>query len=115
MSPVAPGSPRYPSWPPPSWTAGDCGWTGIPSHGGVALVLPVIRTDGSHAALKLQPVNDENVGEPIGLRTWDGNGAVRLLDQDPHSGTMLLERLDAAHPLSTVHNDMAALQILSEL
>jgi streptomycin 6-kinase len=88
---------------------------GPPSHGMVSLVLPVLCADGTPAALKLQPVSDENVGEPIGLRAWDGDGAVRLLDHDPHTGTMLLERLDAARPLSRLPDDIAAVQILAEL
>ena len=52
--------------------------------------------------------------EPIGLRAWDGAGAVRLLDHDPATGAMLLERLDATRPLSAVA-DGPALQILAEL
>jgi streptomycin 6-kinase len=40
---------------------------------------------------------------------------VRLLDHDPGSGSTLLERLDADRSLSTVLDDLAALQILSEL
>lgn len=84
-------------------------------HGVVALVLPVVRADGAPAALKLQPVDEENVGEPIGLRVWNGAGVVRLLDHDPDTGTMLLERLDAAQPLATVTDDVAATQVLAEL
>jgi streptomycin 6-kinase len=67
-------------------------------HGMTSLVLPVIRTDGTPAALKLQPVSEENAGEPIGLQVWNGDGVVRLLDHDSDTGTMLLERLDVNHP-----------------
>lgn len=88
---------------------------GPPAHGAVALVLPVIRQDGTPAALKLQPVDEETRGEPLALRAWDGAGAVRLLAEDPGSGAMLLERLDPARSLSAVHDDVAALEILSEL
>src|SRR4051794_17414950 len=49
-------------------------------HGMVSLVLPVIRANNTPAALKLQPVDEETAGEPTGLRTWNGNGVVRLLD-----------------------------------
>jgi streptomycin 6-kinase len=83
-------------------------------HGMTSLVLPVACEDGSAAALKLQPVDEENAGEPIGLRAWDGDGAVRLLDHDQATGTMLLERLDATRPLSGVA-EAHALQILAEL
>ncbi|MCC5575382.1 hydroxyurea phosphotransferase [Microtetraspora sp. AC03309] len=88
---------------------------GPPSHGAVALVLPVVRADGAPAALKLQPVDEETRGEPVALRAWDGDGAVRLMHDATESGAMLLERLDASRPLSTVHDDMAAVRILSEL
>jgi streptomycin 6-kinase len=86
-----------------------------PTCGAVALVLPVLRADDAPAVLKLQPVDDETIGEPDALRTWSGNGAVRLLDHDPASGSMLLERLDADRSLATVGDDLGALQILSEL
>jgi streptomycin 6-kinase len=84
-------------------------------HGVASLVLPVLRADGTPAALKLQPVNGENVGESLGLRGWGGDGAVRLLDHDPETGTMLLERLDADRPLSTMADSDVALRILARL
>ncbi|MGK5629455.1 aminoglycoside phosphotransferase family protein [Streptomyces sp. URMC 123] len=84
-------------------------------HGAVALVLPVLRADGTRAALKLQPVDEETGGEPAALRAWGGDGAVRLLEHDPASGSMLLERLNPTRSLAAVRNDMAALEILSGL
>ncbi|SEU33313.1 aminoglycoside phosphotransferase family protein [Nonomuraea wenchangensis] len=88
---------------------------GEPGHGVVSLVLPVIRADGTRAALKLQPVNDENATEAVGLRAWDGDGAVRLLADDPATGTLLLERLHAGRSLSALPDDLAALEILTAL
>jgi streptomycin 6-kinase len=88
---------------------------GAPTCGATALVLPVVRADATPAVLKLQPVTHHTMGEPDALRAWNGDGAVRLLDHEPESGSMLLERLDADRPLSTVSDDLAALQILSEL
>ncbi|WP_329191729.1 aminoglycoside phosphotransferase family protein [Streptomyces sp. NBC_01435] len=94
-------------------------WTlrpdGPAAHGMASLVLPVTRADGMPAVLKLQQVTEDNIGAAPGLRVWDGDGVVRLLDHDPDTGTMLLERLDAARPLSTVADDTAAVQILAEL
>ncbi|GLX01901.1 aminoglycoside phosphotransferase family protein [Microtetraspora sp. NBRC 16547] len=84
-------------------------------HGVVALVLPVICADGTPAALKLQLVEEETLGEPVALRAWDGNGSVRLLCDSTESGAMLLERLNPSRSLSAVQDDLAALQILSEL
>ncbi|MFC5719824.1 aminoglycoside phosphotransferase family protein [Streptomyces gamaensis] len=88
---------------------------GPPAHGMVALVLPVRRVDGSPAALKLQPVTDESVGEPAALRAWDGDGAVVLLDHDTATGTMLLERLDPRRSLLSVPDDITAVRTLAEL
>lgn len=88
---------------------------GAPTCGAVALVIPVLHADGTPSVLKLQPVTDETVGEPDALRAWNGTGAVRLLNHDPGSGSMLLERLDADRSLATVPDDLAALQTLSEL
>lgn len=88
---------------------------GPPGYGVVSLVLPVRRADGMRAALKLQPVNEENAGEPVGLRAWAGRGAVLLLDEDPGTGTLLLERLDAGRPLTVVADDLEALRVLAEL
>ncbi|GAA4521868.1 aminoglycoside phosphotransferase family protein [Nonomuraea ferruginea] len=88
---------------------------GASMHGVVSLVLPVVRADGTPAALKLQPVTDENATEPVGLRAWAGDGSVLLLEHDPATGTMLLERLDESRSLSAVPDDMKAMEILAEL
>ncbi|MFC9888989.1 aminoglycoside phosphotransferase family protein [Streptomyces pilosus] len=74
--------------------------TGAPMHGVSALVLPVDRVDGTPAVLKLQIRDHESEGEPTALRLWNGDGAVRLLDHDEPTGTMLLERLDSARMLA---------------
>lgn len=80
------------------------------------LVLPVERTaDGTRAALKMQILDDETEGEPIGLRVWDGAGVVRLLDHDAATGTMLLERLDEARPLTSVADTREALGVVAGL
>lgn len=84
-------------------------------NGMAGLVLPVVRPDGTPAVLKAQPVTEESAGTALGLRTWNGDGAVRLLDHDPATGGLLLERLDAARPLSAVPDDTEALGILADL
>ncbi|MEV0775667.1 aminoglycoside phosphotransferase family protein [Streptomyces sp. NPDC050428] len=76
--------------------------TGPAMHGMCALVLPVERVDGTPAVLKLQNLDAETAGEPVALRVWDGDGAVRLLEYEEESGTLLLERLDPARDLSLV-------------
>jgi streptomycin 6-kinase len=85
------------------------------ASGAVALIIPVARRDGSKAVLKLQPVDDETSGEPAALRAWAGRGSVRLLEHDPSSGAMLLERLDASRDLNTIEDDLAAVRIIAEL
>ncbi|MFE5595176.1 aminoglycoside phosphotransferase family protein [Streptomyces sp. NPDC056549] len=90
--------------------------TGPSMYGVASLVLPVVRdADGTRAALKMQLLDEESEGEPVGLRVWDGAGAVRLLDHDDATGTMLLERLDEARPLSTVEDTREALGIVRDL
>jgi streptomycin 6-kinase len=84
-------------------------------HGMAAVVLPVVTADGTPAVLKLQEPRVETTGALIGLRAWDGHGAVRLLEGDAATGAMLLERLDADRPLSTVEDDGEAMGILAGL
>ncbi|MFD7434658.1 aminoglycoside phosphotransferase family protein [Streptomyces sp. NPDC059861] len=87
-----------------------------PSMYGVsALVLPVVRADGTRAVLKLQLLDEESAGEPVALRVWNGDGAVRLLDHDPATGTMLLERLDPARMLSHLPDAREAVLVLARL
>ncbi len=88
---------------------------GPPDFGAVALVLPVRRSDGSPAVLKLQPVDDETRGEGAALRVWAGRGAVTLLEHDPDSGTLLLERLDASRSLLSAPDDREATRVIAGL
>lgn len=88
---------------------------GPSAHGMASLVLPVTRADGTPAVLKLQEATEENIDAVPGLQVWNGDGVVHLLDHDPDTGTMLLERLDATRPLSAVTDETAAVQILAEL
>ncbi|WP_443054570.1 aminoglycoside phosphotransferase family protein [Streptomyces sp. NBC_00334] len=84
-------------------------------HGWAALVLPVVCRDGTEAVLKLQILDEESEGEPVALRVWDGDGAVRLLDHDAATGTMLLERLDSGRMLSHVEDSREAVLVLARL
>ena len=89
---------------------------GSPTNGMWALIVPVVREDNVRAVLKLAPQLEEHIrSEPLALRAWNGDGAVRLLETDPRSGSMLLERLDATAPLMDVADGLDALRILSEL
>ncbi|WP_241518695.1 aminoglycoside phosphotransferase family protein [Streptomyces sp. CB03238] len=89
--------------------------TGPAMHGWTALVLPVVAEDGTRAALKLQLLDEESEGEASALRAWDGSGAVRLLADDPGTGTLLLEWLGQGRSLSDVPDAREATRTLAEL
>nr|WP_187370211.1 aminoglycoside phosphotransferase family protein [Streptomyces boluensis] len=87
-------------------------------YGMASLVLPVERADGTRAALKLQLLDEESAGEPVGLRAWGGDGVVRLLDHDADTGTLLLERLElpgGSRHLSSLDDTREATRILAGL
>ncbi|MEU9982226.1 aminoglycoside phosphotransferase family protein [Streptomyces sp. NPDC050856] len=86
---------------------------GEPGTGEASLVLPVRREDGTRAVLKLQMPREETTAALIGLRTWNGEGMVRLLDHDPESGAMLLERLDGTRTLTSIEDDDIAMSTLA--
>ncbi|WP_223188961.1 aminoglycoside phosphotransferase family protein [Streptomyces sp. TRM68416] len=88
---------------------------GPPMHGVAALVVPVVRADGIPAVLKLQLLDEESRGEPVALRLWNGDGAVRLLDHDPATHTMLLERLDERRMLAHLPDTHEAVLIIARL
>nr|WP_184829530.1 aminoglycoside phosphotransferase family protein [Jiangella mangrovi] len=88
---------------------------GAAGNGMAALVVPVNRADGTRAVLRLQPVGEENTVAVLGLRAWDGDGAVRLLDHDAATGAMLLERLDGSRPLASAGDDDAVMTVVGEL
>ena len=57
-----------------------------------AWVAPVALSDGTSAVLKLGMPHMEADHEVHGLRFWDGDPTVRLLEADDDLGAMLLER-----------------------
>ena len=70
---------------------GSCSW-----------VAPVTRAKGEPAVLKVPMPHVEGQDEIAGLRFWNGNGTVKLLEADPDSGAMLLER---CLPGTTLHSE----------
>jgi streptomycin 6-kinase len=109
----------------PEWLAGLPGavaeyldrWqltvTDAPLSGEASLVLPVARQDGTAAMLKLQQVNDESEGEALALRTWDHDDVVEVLEDDPATSTLLLERLEP-RMLDDLPDHVEATRILAE-
>ncbi|PWW60382.1 aminoglycoside phosphotransferase family protein [Actinokineospora spheciospongiae] len=85
------------------------------ASGEASLVVPVRDADGRRAALKFQMPKEESAAAIAGLAAWDGRGIVRLLDHDPASTTMLLERLDGSRTLEQVEDDEAAMGVLADI
>ena len=84
-------------------------WALTPTGGGMtgwtAVVVPVTR-DGEDLVLKVVWPHPEAAAEPLALRHWAGDGAVRLVAADPSRGGLLLEALDASHDLETTTIDI---------
>lgn len=81
-------------------------------------VAPVRRADGSSAVLKLGMPHMEADHEIAGLRFWDGDPTVRLLEADEAAGAMLLERCDpgtALRSLPEVEQDVVIAGLLRRL
>lgn len=66
----------------------SCGW-----------VAPATRVDGSSAIFKMGMPHMEGTHELQGLRFWNGDGMVRLLEADDSTNAMLLERCVPGTPL----------------
>jgi streptomycin 6-kinase len=66
---------------------------------GVAAVAVPVRSPAGPAVLKVTWPHHEALSEHLGLRQWNGRGAVRLLRADPRRFALLLERLDATTDL----------------
>ena len=64
------------------------------SDASCAWVAPAVRSDGTRAVLKLGMPHMEGEHELHGLRFWDGDPTVRLLDADIELNAMLLEYCD---------------------
>jgi streptomycin 6-kinase len=65
-----------------------------------AWVAPATRADGTRAVLKVGMPHMEGRDEIAGLRAWNGNGAVRVLEADDDRA-MLLERCEPGASLRT--------------
>jgi streptomycin 6-kinase len=71
--------------------AGSCSW-----------VAPATRANGETAVLKLAMPHMEGQDEILGLRFWNGDPTVKLLEADLESGALLLER---CLPGTTLHSE----------
>lgn len=89
----------------------ELGVDGPTRFGQCAVVLPVLRADGSPAALKVGWPHEEATHEHLALRAWGGAGAVRLLAADPSRWALLLERLDPDCDLDVIDIDGSCREI----
>src|SRR5207244_1128493 len=72
-----------------------------------SLAVPAHLEDGSDVVLKVVFIDRETEHEADALRLWDGDGAIRLLDELPTRGALLLERCVPGTPLSSAGADVA--------
>ena len=81
-------------------------------------VAPVTCEDGTSAILKLGMPHLEGADEIHGLRFWNGDPTVRLLESDDGRSAMLIERCESGTPLSTLperEQDVVIAQLLRRL
>lgn len=81
-----------------------CAADGNVLYGGVGIVVPVTRRDGSAAMLKVSFPHPGNVHEPDAFAVWGGRGAVALYERDDSRFAMLLERA-STRTLAQVEQD----------
>jgi streptomycin 6-kinase len=62
-------------------------------HGGVGVVVPLVRGDSTPVVLKVSFPHPGNVHEPDAFAAWGGRGAVELYERDDSRFAMLLERV----------------------
>lgn len=74
-------------------------------HGGVGIIVPVLRRAGEPAVLKVSFPHPGNVHEPDAFVAWGGQGAVLLHERDDDSFAMLLERSRASTLAELGHGD----------
>ncbi|HZX03140.1 MAG TPA: aminoglycoside phosphotransferase family protein [Kribbella sp.] len=82
--------------------------------GEASLIVPVVRRDGTAAMLRLQRVDEESESEALALRTWNHDDVVEVLEDDPATSTILLERLKP-RTLDDLPDHVEATRILAEL
>ena len=82
-------------------------------------VAPAITAEGVPVVVKAGVPSDELAREIDALRVFNGHGIARLLEADPASGVMLLERLQPGEPLADLRSDeeitRAAASVMQQL
>ncbi len=82
--------------------------------GHIALVVPGRRrAGGDPVVLKVNVPDAESEHEGAALRTWDGDGAMRLLAEAPRNRALLVERLSPGRQLRDVADPERADEIVA--
>ncbi|APE35230.1 hypothetical protein BOX37_16195 [Nocardia mangyaensis] len=92
----------------------SCSPEGAVRHGNVGIIVPVRHSDLPPAAIKISFPHPGNVFEPDAFATWNGRGAVHLLERDDDHFAMLLERTGRG-TLADVTDFDTAVSALGEL
>jgi streptomycin 6-kinase len=74
----------------------------------ISLVVPVERSDGTPAVLKITFPEQETEHEAAALAHWKGDGAARLLEADAGRRALLAERLAPARKLNALPDEAVA-------
>lgn len=80
-----------------------------------AWVAPATRTDGTSAVFKIGMPHFEGEHEIAGLRFWNGDPTVRLLQADASLGAMLLERCEPGTHLRAVRDGLDQDTVIAQL
>jgi streptomycin 6-kinase len=72
-----------------------------------SMTFPALTSAGESVVLKVQWPNRDNALESAALRAWDGDGAIRLLDEDVGRHVLLLERCLPGTSLASVDPEAA--------
>jgi streptomycin 6-kinase len=74
--------------------------------GTCAFVAPAVRRNADEVVIKIGMPHFEAQHEAEGLRFWDGDPCIRLLEYDASSCAMLLEKCEPGTPLSAQPQDL---------
>jgi len=91
--------------------------TVLPAFHGLSYnyVAPVIRADGTPAVLKVGFPSIDFEDELVATRAFDGRMCARLLEADPDTATILLERVEPGAMLHTLRDDEAEVSIAAAI
>lgn len=78
-------------------------------------VAPAVTAEGTEVVLKVGVPNPELASEGAALRSFDGQGAVRLLEADGDRGALLLERLRPGAALWESADDESATAVAASV